>query len=92
MFGRVEGESRDIIWVDGVPDKAASRMRVESDHEEKGEMVGVPKRFKALAADLVMSGCVHYDHYEQHKMTSDATRLRVMNVLCALLTDLCIMD
>lgn len=62
MFGRVERECRDKIRVDGVSDETSSGMGVESDHKEKCEVVGVPKRFEALAADLVMSGRVHYDH------------------------------
>lgn len=90
MLSRVEGESRDIIWVDGVSDKTASSMRVKRNHEEKCEVVGVPKCLEALAADLVVSGRVHYEHDEQHEVTSYTTRLRVVNVLCAFLTDLCI--
>ena len=62
MFGRVEGESRNVVGIDGVSDKTASSVGVESDHEEKCEVVGVPKCLEALAADLVVSGCVHDDH------------------------------
>lgn len=92
MLGRVEGESGDIIGVDAVTDKTAGSMRVKSDHEEKGEVVGVPKCLEALAADLVVSSGVHNEHNEQHEVTSDATSLRVVNILRALLTDLCIGD
>ena len=89
MFGRVERECRDIIWVDGVSDETPSGVGVESDHEEKCEVVGVPKGFEALAADLVVSGRVHYDHDKQHEVTGDSTRLSVMNLLCTLLANLC---
>ena len=64
MFGRVERECRSIIWVDGVSDETSSGVGVQSDHEEKCEVMGVPKRFEALPADLVMGGRVHYDHDE----------------------------
>jgi hypothetical protein len=80
MLRRVEGESRNIIGIDGVSNKTASSVGVESDHEEKCEMVGVPKCLEALAADLVVRGGVHDDHDEQHEVASDATRLGVMNV------------
>ena len=92
MFGRVEGESRNVIGIDGVSDKTASSVSVESDHEEKCEVMSVPKCLEALTADLVVSGRIHYDHDEQHEVTSDAARLGVVNILCALLTDLCIGD
>ena len=62
MFRRVEGESRNEIGVYGVSDETASSMRVKCDHEEKCEVVGVPKCLKALSTDLVVSGRVHYDH------------------------------
>ena len=64
MLGRVEWESRDVIGVDGVSDKAASGVGVKGDHEEKREVVGIPERLEALAADLVMRGRVHDEHDE----------------------------
>jgi len=88
MLRRVEGEGRNIIGIDAVSDKTASGMRVKGDHEEKCEVVSIPKCLEALAADLVVSGGVHYEHYEQHEMASDATSLCVVNILGALLTDL----
>jgi len=80
MIGRVEGERRDVIRVDGVSDKAASGMGVKGNHEEKREVVGVPERLEALAADLVVRGRVHDEHDEQHEVTSDATGLFVVDI------------
>lgn len=92
MFGRVEGKSRDVVRIGGVPDETASSMCIEGDHEEKCEVVGIPESLEALAADLVMGGRVHDDHDEQHEVTSDATSLFVMDILCGDLPDLCIRD
>ena len=90
MVGRVKGESCDVIGVDGVSDKTASRVGIKGDHEEECEVMGVPERLEALAADLMMGGRVHDNHDEQHEVTSDATSLFVMDILCGNLTDLCI--
>lgn len=64
-------------------------MRVEADHEEKGQVVGVPEGLEALSADLVVRSAVHEDHNEQHKVAGNAARLRVVNVQSNLRTDLC---
>jgi len=80
VLGRIEGESSNVIGVGGVSDKTASRMGIEGDHEEKREVMGVPEGLEALAADLMMSGCVHDDHDEQHEVTSDATSLFVVDI------------
>lgn len=90
MFRRVKGESRNIVGVGGISDKTASGVRVKGNHEEKRKVVGVPKCLEALAADLVVSGRVHDEHDEQHEVTGYATRLRVVNIQRALLTDLCV--
>ena len=92
MLGRVEGETRDVVGVDGVSDEATGSVCVKGNHEEKREVMGVPERLKALATDLVMGGSVHDEHDEQHEVTGDATSLFVMNVLCGNLTDLWIGD
>ena len=89
MFGRVKGESRNVVGVDGVPDETTGRVGVEGYHEEKCEVMSVPERLEALAADRVMGGRVHDNHDEQHEVTSDATSLFVMDILCGDLTDLC---
>jgi hypothetical protein len=34
-------------------------MSVEADHEEEGQMMGVPKRLKALVSHLGLSGGIH---------------------------------
>lgn len=88
VLGRVEGKSWDVIGVDGVSYETAGGVGVKGDHEEKCEVVGIPERFEALAADLVMGGCVHDEHDEQHEVAGDATGLFIMDILCGNLTDL----
>jgi hypothetical protein len=44
-------------------DEAASSVCVKSDHEEKGQMVGVPECFKALLPNLLVRRRVHQEHY-----------------------------
>jgi hypothetical protein len=56
VFGRVERESGDVIRVDGVTDEAPGGMGVETKHEEKCKMVGIPKDFKGLMANLLVGG------------------------------------
>ena len=64
MVGRVEGKHGDVIGIHAVSDKAACGVGVKGDHEEKCQVMGVPECLEALATDLVVSGCVHYDHDE----------------------------
>ena len=89
MLGRVEGESWDIIGVNGVSNETSSGVGVKSDHKEECEVVGVPKCLEALAADIVVGGRVHDEHDKQHEVASNATSLFVVNVLRSNLTDLC---
>jgi hypothetical protein len=59
-------------------------MCVKADHEEKCEMVRIPEHFKALIANLLMGGCVHDKHDQKHKVTSNAARLCIVNLLSGL--------
>jgi len=88
--GRVEGESQDVIRVDGVSDEAASGMGVKGDHEEKCGVMGVPGRLRALAMDVVVGGSVRGEHGGQHEVASDVTGSFVVDILSGNLTDLCI--
>ena len=55
-------------------------MRIKTDHEKEGEVVGIPECLKALFSDLVVGGSVHQEHDEEHEMTGDTTSLGVVNV------------
>jgi len=88
VLSRVEGEGRDVVGINGVTDETSSRVRVETEHEEEGEMMGVPKRLKALVANLLAGRGVHEQHDEEHEMTRDATRLGVVDLEGDLLANL----
>jgi len=80
MLGRVKWESIGIVGSRGVTDEATSSMGVKTDHEKEGKVVGIPKGFKALCANLVVGGSIHQNHDKKHEMTSDAASLGIMNV------------
>jgi len=65
MIRGVKWKTRDVIRVNRVSNKAASSVRVNANHEKECEVVGVPKRFKALLADFVLSGGIHQEHDEE---------------------------
>lgn len=81
VLGGIEWEACNVVRVNSVAHETTGRMRVESDHEEEREMMGVPKRLEALLADLLMSRRVHEDKDEKHEMAGDAARLGVVNLL-----------
>lgn len=89
VVGCVKGECFAPKWVSGIPDEAPGGMRIQSNHEEKRQVVGVPKRFKALLADLLMSSCIHEYHDKEHEVSSDASCLGVVDLQCKLLSDFC---
>lgn len=91
-IGVVKGECVCELWQGGTTDKASSGVGVEADHEEKGEMMGVPESLEALLADLVVGGRVHDDHEEEHDMTGDSTRLLVVDVKGISRTELATLD
>lgn len=92
MFSRVKWEGSDVIGVGGVTDEATSGMGVKTDHEEECKMVGIPECFEALCADLVVGGRVHEKHDEEHEVTSDSTRLGIVDLQCDFRSDLSSLD
>src|SRR4051812_4551249 len=55
-------------------------------------MVSVPESLERLLSDLVVCGCVHEQHAEQHDMTSYASWLGVMDLNCCDGSNLCFLD
>jgi len=92
VIGAVEREGRDDIRFDGIAHKASGSMSVDTNHEEESQVVGVPKCLKALLANLLMGSGVHENHDEEHEVTSNSTRLGVMNHLSSFLADLSTLD
>jgi hypothetical protein len=91
VLGGVERKCGDVIWVDGVANEASSGMGPKTDHEKEREVMGVPESLETLVTNLVMGGCVHEEHDEEHEMASDATRLRIMDLQSNFPADLYIM-
>lgn len=89
VVGCVKGEYIAQGWVSAIPDEAPSGVSIQSDHEEKRQVVGVPKGFKALLADLLVSSCIHEHHDKEHEVSSDASWLGVVDLQCKLLSDFC---
>lgn len=87
MFGRVEWEAANIIRIDRITDEAPSGVGVESDHEEEGQVVSIPECLEALLADLMVRRGIHYEHYEKHEVSSDATGLGIMDLERCLLAN-----
>lgn len=79
-IGIVEGESIGEAWKSRSTYEAADGVGVETDHEEEGEMMSVPKRLEALLADFVVRSAVHDNHDEEHDMSGYSGRLAVVNV------------
>lgn len=90
--GVVKGKGVREAGQGGSAHEAAGGVGVETDHEEEGEMMGIPKRFKALLADFVVGGTVHDYHDEEHDMAGDATGLLVVNVEGVSRTELATFD
>ena len=88
MFGRVEREGGDVIRIDGVTDEAPGGMGVETKHEEKRKMMGIPEDFKSLVANLLVGGRVHKNHDKEHEVASNTAGLSVVDLLSGLLADL----
>lgn len=87
MFCRVEWECRDGVGVNRVADEAAGCMGVQAEHEEEGEVVGIPEGLETLLTNLLVGSRVHDDHDQQHEMPRNASRLRVVDLQGRLLTD-----
>ena len=43
-------------------------------------MMGIPESLKRLLSDTVVGSGIHQNHAEQHDVTSDTTRLGIMNL------------
>lgn len=92
MVCGIEGEAGGEVGIDRVSHEAASSVGVETKHEEESEVMGVPERFKALSPDLLVSSTVHEHHDEEHEVTSDSTRLGVVDLKGSLLANLSSFD
>lgn len=55
-------------------------MGVEAEEERDEEMVSVPKRLKRLLTDTSVGAGKHEQHAEKHDVTSDTTRLSIVNL------------
>lgn len=91
-LGVIEGEGVCVSGVDGVTNEASGSMGVETDHEEEGEVVGVPESLEALLTNPLVGGGVHEDHDEEHEVTSDSSGLGVVDLEGKLLTNLSALD
>ena len=88
MAGVVEREGGLEVGQGAVTHEAAGGVGVDAEHEEEGEVVGVPERFKTLVTDLLMRRRVHQNHDEEHEVASDTARLSVVDVECLFRTNL----
>lgn len=55
-------------------------MRVQAEEEGDEEVVRVPEGLEGLLPDPVVRRRVHQQHAEEHDVTRDTTRLRVVNL------------
>lgn len=76
------------VRVSAVSDEASCSMRVECQEKRHEQMMGVPECLVRLLTNLVMRGCVHEEHTKQHHMSSDSTRLPVMDLYGGFRTNL----
>lgn len=88
MFGGVEWERGNVVRKDRISDETAGSMCEQADHKEKCKVMGIPKCFKTLLPDLEVSGGVHEQEYQEHKMAGDTTRLCIVNLQSGLLPNL----
>jgi hypothetical protein len=89
MLSGVEGEGWDVVWIEGIADEATGSVRVESEEEEEGEVVSVPKGLEALVTNFAVSGRVYEEHDEEHEVAGDAAGLGVVDVEGSLCANLC---
>jgi len=88
MVRRVERERGNEVWVDRVANEASGCVGVYSNHEEECKVMRVPENLESLLPNLVVGRGIHEHHDEEHEVASDATRLRVVNLLGCLLANL----
>lgn len=89
VVGRVEGKSGNIVWLNGVTDEASSCMRKESNHEEESKVVSIPKNLEALLSNFLVGSGIHQEHDEEHEVTGDAARLRIVNIQGSFFANFC---
>ena len=88
VLGGIKREGVDVVRVRRIADETASCVGIQANHEEECEMVCIPESFKTLGAYLVMSGRVHQEQHEEHKMACDATSLCIVDIKRQLRPDL----
>jgi hypothetical protein len=88
-FGVVEWEHIGVSRGDRITDETASRMGIQTDEEEKCQMMGVPEGFEALLAHFVVCRGIDKDHDKKHEMSRECAGLRIVDVKGAFLTNLC---
>jgi len=88
----VKGELGGEVGENGVTDEASHGVRVDADHEEEREVVGVPKGLEALLTNFLSTSRVHEDHDQEHDMTSETTGLPVVDIKGISRTDLSAFD
>jgi hypothetical protein len=92
VTGVVEGEFRLEVGEGRITDEASHGVSVKTEHEEECEVVGVPEGLETLLANFVCCGRVHEDHDQEHDVTSETTRLPVVDIKCISRTDLSALD
>jgi hypothetical protein len=75
-----------------ISDEAVRGVCVHSEEKRDKQVMCVPKRLKRLLADLVMSSGVYEQHAQQHNVSSNSTRLGVVNLERDLGSDLGLLD
>lgn len=80
VLRRVEREGSNVIRVDGVAHETSSSVSIEADHEKESQVMGVPKCFEALLANLLVRKGIHDHHDEEHEVSRNTTRLCIMNL------------
>ena len=87
VFGGVEREGRDQVWLNRVPDEATGGMGIEAEHEEECQVVGIPEHLKALLSNPGMGSGIHDEHDEEHEVAGDSTRLSIVYLKSSLLSN-----
>lgn len=74
--------------IGSVSHEAADGMSIHAEEKGDEEVVGIPKGFKGLLSDLVVSCGIHEQHAQKHDVACDASRLSVVNLDCRHWSDL----
>jgi len=70
----------DGVGQGGIPDEAASRVRVEAEEKGDEEVVDVPERLEGLLPDFGVRGGVHHKHAKKHDVSCNAAGFGVVNL------------